>query len=444
MKKDDQLRGDLRLGGLLRHLRTTRGLTLASVAAKIGCAQSLLSQVETGARVLHPWLADALDTVYDLGGTISALQRPTLASTGHDGSGPGPDIIWVRVPRQGLAMPVSRRELLAALGIGAASGTLLRDLHRAVAHLRPDHDLLAEMRQTLRGIQAAGRIMAPARLLAPMTGQIGLIDALRHHAPEPLRREFTILQARYAEALSWMAEESADTISALYWIDRAHDWAQRIGWHSMTAYTHVRRSMLAISAANDGPAAVDHAHAALRVPNTPARIRGLATKQLAYGHALAHQPDHAKRALEHTVDLFTRPDYDDDGGPSVGQRSVNDPGLLAIYQATCDVYLGGADTVITTLRPHMTDINDGSHRTHAITTAKLAQAHAHAGDPATATTLILDTLDSAAAIDSLTTRRELDRAYHAVAARWPHRDDTHEAHHRLRHAHQLRPPDAAD
>jgi hypothetical protein len=432
------MRGDARLGALVRELRTARSLTLAGVARRIGCAESLLSQAETGARVLQPWLAEAMDAVYGTGGTVTALCA-TAAFSGpgkvtndnaHNSGVPDLDVIFVRIPRRTVTVPVSRYELLAALSIGAVSGTLLSGLQQAVASVRPDEELLAELEQTLRGLQKAGRIMPPGRLVGPLTGQVGLIDAVRRRAPCQVRRNFTILQARYAESLSWMAEEADNPSLAAYWTDRAQHWARAAGWWPMIAYAHVRRSMLAISFADDGLAAVEQALTGLNTPSTPTRIRGLATKQLAYGYALAHRPDASRRALEQTVRLFDASCDGCEDGPIVGQHSVADPDLLAIYQATCDVYLGRGDSVIAELAPRMVGIGDGSKRTHAITAAKLAQAYAHAGEPGLACGLILDTLDAATAVDSLTTRSELGRAV-PVLGRWPRRDDVNEVRHRL-------------
>src|SRR5262249_38819524 len=155
---------------------------------------------------------------------------------------PDLDVILVRVPRRGIMVPVSRRELLAALGIGAATGALLPALHRAVGDVHVDEQLLAELDQTVRGLQTAGRVMPPAQMVRPLTGQVTVIDAVRRRAQKPLRRGYTVLQARCAESLSWMAEEAGDMPAALYWTDRAQHWAMLADWPSMVAYGHVRRS----------------------------------------------------------------------------------------------------------------------------------------------------------------------------------------------------------
>ncbi|MBB5869405.1 hypothetical protein F4553_002784 [Allocatelliglobosispora scoriae] len=417
---------------MLRQLRLARGLTLATAASRVGCAESLMSQVETGHRGLQPWLATALDMVYDTGGTITALADTTgTGPSDNDDGGHGAtdEVVLVLIPGRRASIPVSRRELLAALGIGAVGGSLLGALQRALADVVPDEEVLAELEQTLTGLKAAGRVMPPARLIGPLTAQVALIEALRRRAPAPLRDQFTVLQARYAESLSWMAEEADDLNTALYWTDRAEHWAHICDWRAMVAYAHVRRSMLAISYAGDGLAAVEHAQLALRIPRVTARIRAMACKQAAYGYALAGQPDASRYALDETAALLVP--SDDAGRHDLpGQNSVADADLMAIFTATCDVYLGAGDRVIDSLSPRMTSIGTGSQRSGAITAAKLAQAYAHAGEPGLACGLILSALDTAATVDSLTTRSELRRALPTLA-RWPGRDDVREVTHRL-------------
>ncbi|MCO6008830.1 hypothetical protein NE236_28030 [Actinoallomurus purpureus] len=79
-----------------------------------------------------------------------------------------------------------------------------------------------------------------------------------------------------------MAEESGDLSAALYWTDRVQQWFSVARWQAMASYTHVRRSMLAISACSaTGLAAAEQALLALNTPGTPLRICGLAAKQAA-------------------------------------------------------------------------------------------------------------------------------------------------------------------
>jgi hypothetical protein len=121
--------------------------------------------------------------------------------------------------------------------------------------------------------------------------------------------------------------------------------------------------------------------------------------------------------------------YEDDAR-GLGQHSVVSDDLFAIFRSTCDVYLGRGEPVISVLGPRLDGLSGASRRTHTITSAKLAHAYASAGAPDVASSLLLETLDTARAIESLSARRELHRAVPALTY-WDRRSDVREVLHRL-------------
>ncbi|MGH3719211.1 MAG: hypothetical protein ACRDRI_10320 [Pseudonocardiaceae bacterium] len=108
---------------------------------------------------------------------------------------------------------------------------------------------------------------------------------------------------------------------------------------------------------------------------------------------------------------------------------VNDD-LLAVYQTTCDVYLGYGARVIPVLEPRMASLAGSSFRRATITWVKLAWAYANAGQPEEACRVAWDTLDAIERIDSQSARNELRRAV-PVLNRWHGRSDVQEVVHRL-------------
>jgi Helix-turn-helix domain len=416
------MHGDPELGAVLRGLRTARRLTLAAVARRVGCAESLLSLVETGGRQLQPWLAECLDAVYGTSGAVVALLDGYASGSQNPRSARRGDVLLVRVPGKSLTVPVSRRELLAALGIGAL-GTMLGPVERAVDGIAPTRTMLDGLERTLAGFNAVGRTAPPIRLVDALTAHVAIIDALRRRSTGELRRDFSILQARYGESLSWMYEEASDLHSALYWTDRASHWAQAVNWTPMVAYAFVRRSMMAISFTSDGLQAVENARVASEMPGTPPRIRGLAAKQMSFGYALAGRADDSARALDTAMELLGRPQRDD--GPTLGQRSVVDDDLFAIFRTTCDIYLGRGESPIDVLEPRLKGIAKGSKRTHTITLAKLGRAYANVGQPHEASRLMLEAVEAANAVGSLSARSELRRIL-PLLAKWSQRSDVQE------------------
>lgn len=429
--------GDHRLGAMLRELRTSRSLTLAAVARQTGCAESLVSYVENGQRQLQPWLAEALDAVYGTGGAITALVPSTDSGRGgraHTGPHTGPsdadvlgdvvdDVLVVRPPEGGATMPVSRRDLLTGLSVGALGGTLAD----RVDHLLGRLDLgdgaaggsLAAFERAFAGFSTAARSLPPARLIDGMTGQVALLDRLRRRAPASRRRMYAVMQARYAESLSWLCEEASDASGALYWVDRAAQWAAAARWEPMVGYTFVRRSMLVINFTGDGLRAVDAAAPVLDMPEL-SWVRGLAAKQTAMGYALAGRADASARALDEAMRLFARPGRDDEA--HLGQRSVVGDDLYAVYQTTCDIYLGRGTSVIGALQPRLDGLARSSPRTATISRAKLARAYANAGQPADAARLAWETLDAHDQVGSHSALSEIRRTL-PVLRQWEARAD---------------------
>jgi transcriptional regulator with XRE-family HTH domain len=423
--------GDSALGVLLRELRTARRLTLASLAHRVGCTESLLSLVETGKRPLQPWLADQLDQQYGLSGTLAALLEGASADPTSTRR-PADDTLLLRLPLGGVTVPISRRALLAAFGIGALSGAVFQAIDVALGPAAATPESIHGLETTLEGFAGAARTLPPTRLIDPLLSQIAATDVLRQRSDPAQRPDLLRLQARSAECLSWMYEETGDAANALYWVDRAVQWAQLGDWTPMVAYGFVRRSMLALSYADDGCRAVENAEVALRTPGATSRIRGLAAKQMAFGWALLQRPDDSSRALDaamtHLSAVETPHDTDDARG--VGQRSVVNDDLFTIFRATCDVYLGRGDPVIPVLQPRLESLSRASLRTHAITSAKLVNAYARAGAPELATPLLLDTIAKADSLGSLSAKRELLRAVPALTY-WDRRPEIRDAIHRL-------------
>jgi Helix-turn-helix domain len=429
------VRGDPELGAVLRGLRASRLLSQTQVASRVCCDASLVSMVESGKRVLQPDLARRLDHLYGTGTMISALAG-SLAYSRSSGCATlegGGDVVLVELPLRGVTVPVSRRAVLAALGMGVTA-TTVPGLDEASATVVADEEFLAQTTQSLAALRAAGRVLPPTRVLDPLIGQVALLDVVRHRAPRPLRRAFIRLQAQHAQYLSWMVQEAGDPTGATYWIDRAQHWAAASGWPAMTVYAHTRRSELASTCAGDGRAAIEHATHAIRTPGAPTWVRAFAAKQIAYGHALTGNPDACRRALDQTARLMERSAaQDEEPDPIVGGMSIDVPVLLGQFQGTCDLYLGGWEQAIHFLgsshAAHRAAAGSGS-RHHGITGARLARAHAQAGDPEQACALALAALSTGQALDSLSTRIELRRTLRPLD-RWPGRDDVAEVRHQI-------------
>ncbi len=407
-----------------------RGLTLAAVARQVSCTVSLLSYVESGQRVLQPWLAQALDRIYLTGSVVVSLARGSGGTPDESPvSGvPARDVFVVVLPQGGGVMPLSRREAFTALGLGIVTGGLQGEFERALDGIEFNSDVLQFFDDAFRGFKEAARTLPPAQLIDGMTGNVAVLDGLRRRAIGEDRHRCGTLQYYYAETLSWLSVEVGDLPGAMWWMDRAAQWAQAAGWPGMIAWGFVRRSVMVMSFSGAGIRVVDQARPVLGIPQVSPRMKGLAAKQMAYGYALAGSRDKSHRALDAAMNWLAQPVREDD---AVLQRSVADDDLFAVYQTTCDVYLGYGERVIPVLEPRMQSLVR-SLRTATITRAKLASAYANAGQPEEACRVAWETLDAIERIDSQSARNELRRAV-PVLNRWHGRSDVQDVVHRLGH-----------
>ncbi|MGH3722070.1 MAG: helix-turn-helix domain-containing protein [Pseudonocardiaceae bacterium] len=341
---------------------------------------------------------------------------------------PGSDVFVVLLPRGGIWMPLSRRELLGALGVGITSGRLQSQFERALDDLKPDSDLLQYFSDALAGFQKAARALPSQQLVDGLLGNVAILDGLRRRAAGPESQRYGALQARSAELLSWLSEEASDLPGAMYWIDRVSQWAHLANWPAMTEFSVVRRSMMIISFSSDGRSAVSQARHVLDMPDAAPRTKGLAATQTAFGYALVGDRDASRRSLDAAMDWLVQPVRGDD--EFLGQRSVEYEDLFVIFQATCDIYLDDGARVIPMLESKLPSLSTSSVRTATITRAKLARAYANAGQPAEACRLSWETLEAIDQVDSLSALNQLRHTVQ-VLDQWCGRSDVQDVMHRL-------------
>lgn len=272
-------------------------------------------------------------------------------------------------------------------------------------------------------------MLPPAQLIDGMTGNVAILDGLRRRAAASEgRNRCSTLQARYAELLSWLSEEAGDLQGAMWWIDRALQWAQAANWPGMTMYGFVRRAMMIGRSSSEGLRVVDQARPVLEIYQASPRMKGWAANEMALGYALVGHRDQSHRALDAGIGWLAQPMLDDDAAL---QRSVAVDDLFTVYSATCDTYLGYGARAVAVLEPRLESLSVSSLRTATITRAKLARAYANAGQPDEACRVAWDTLDTIEQVGSQSARNELRRSL-PVLNRWHGRSDVQDVLHRLK------------
>ncbi|MGH3869883.1 MAG: helix-turn-helix domain-containing protein, partial [Pseudonocardiaceae bacterium] len=393
-------------GRALRQLRLTKGVGLRELARDMCCDPGHLSRMESGVRPLALECAQMADRCLDTGGALTALVRAGYAGQrwcdGQAEPNGGLLIVEVATPEGEITVPVPRRDVFMALAIGASS--VLPDLHRTTV----PPEAVGELDKALEGFRIAGRVMPSGQLLDALTGKVAVISAMRRKASPDLAVRLGITQARYAEFLSWMHEEAGNLAQAIWWVDRAGEWANASGWAPMVSFVSVRKGVIASMHAADAHRTVDFAQVALHTDGaTPAVLR-FAAAQLAYGHALAGDLGASRRALDLAGRYYQKAAVQPEDELSIGPRLLDDDHVGRNW-ATCNIFAGYGAPAIDVLSPRMTAIKGDSPRAYALHGAWLAHAYALAGYPDEVGRTLAEVLDTAAVTESATARRELGR-----------------------------------
>ncbi|MGW7758573.1 helix-turn-helix domain-containing protein [Streptomyces violaceusniger] len=287
-------------GAVFRTYRKLTGLSQMKLGERVGLVQPDVSDIERGRRrvtslEVRQRIVAGINVPLDLQATAAQLATDTA-------------------PVAGLALP------------GAA----------------PDEDLLTRVTSVVNEshrVDAAtldwlDRLLAEHRRAEDRIGSRPLVDVMRQQlhtvvnlyagARGQLTGRVVRLASEHAQFLAWMAQDQAQTASALAWYDRSHEWALEAGDANMAATTLSMKAHMAWSGGR-GTRCVRLAEAARwSAPGTSLGVQGMAAQMAARGHALEGEADDARRLLDEAQALITR----------ASERPEDEPVWMYFYDET--------------------------------------------------------------------------------------------------------------
>lgn len=441
-------------GVVLRHVRTEAGLSLRELGKRCHHDYSRLSRMETGGHLGDPALLAEIDRILGAGGLLTVLRAAAelpsdppgqvvaapAVRMGHAGDGAAIMLEMRMADGRGVKVSIPRREfgqLLAGGALGALfpAGVLNPDEADRLATVmaqpsRVDPQVISYFDRLLTEHYTADQILGPHQLLGPVLAQLDMLDTLRKQARPLVAKPLLRVLAQYAEFVGWLQQDAGDLPGAMYWSDRATQWAQCAGDDQMVAYLLVRKSNIA-SLADDTNTVIELATAAQDAPgDIDPKIIALAAQQEARGWAMISDADRCNRKLDTAAQLLSA--HPNGGEPTTTVYiQYYDLGILEDQSATCYRGIGRAEDAIAIFERRIADSLDANlHRDRGYQMAKLANTvlATKQPDPERAAQLGLACLDLARQTGSARIGKELGTLDTTLTARWPDQPDVRAFH----------------
>jgi transcriptional regulator with XRE-family HTH domain len=382
---------------------------MGELARRTNYSKGYLSKIENDLKRPNATMARLCDAALSTDGALSALVPPSDVSTIDNEV--NDNEVWVMSLDQNGDLrfhQIDRRQVLAGagamLGFAITKGSRPATDERAIAGLRASFDQIRQL----------GMLTSPVAVLGPVIAQVHTLRTLALDNPEPVRSELLLLASRVAEYAGWMSQEAGDDRAALWWTRRAVEFAESGRDRHLASYALVREAEIALYQ-QDAIGTIDLARLAQAHSNAGPRIRGLAARCEAQGHALAGDVAAYEGALDRATELLAAADADCTTRPVLGSSSVTDQVSLARGWALHD--LGRPAEAAAVLDVQVAGIPATARRARARFGARRALAHANNGEIDHACVVMGEVLDDAAHVDSATVRVDL-RSLARTLARW--------------------------
>lgn len=368
-------------GGEIRRARSALGLSQRELARLAGLSHVYVSKIETGQALGTPYVAGLLDRRLGQDGALVRLFR-TEAN---------------RVPT---TVVIPRAAVLSSLRAT-----------RPPAHVET---VLTEAAVWLERLRVRRHLTGPAAVVNDVAAHLADLHTTAAAVPDKHARILRQMEARYAEYLSWLAEELGDTAAMHEWLALAVQLGSDNGDTAIAGYAAIRQSATALRA--DQPhAAILHVQCALSNPELPLRLRRIALQRESRARARIGDRNGFSRVVQTFYELSDEspdPQAEDlEWGPTWDPRAGSSRLMEASGLLELDEFRNAAE-VFATEMPHAFPNGRGSTPSfqHAWVCFSIreatAYAHVHECDRAAD---VIESFLLAIPRESITVRRDLRR-----------------------------------
>jgi hypothetical protein len=306
--------------------------------------------------------------------------------------------------------PLQRRTFVLG-GAGLALPFLtLDDLRHVVAALRnapryADPAVVDHYRGQLLAFAADDGKLGARRTLPLVLGTIGAIEQTAREARPIVRRDLLAVGARCAEFAGWLYRDLGVPELAMYWRDRATEWAQEAGDSAMQGYVLLKKSQAAWDQ-RDATRMLTLAQAVQEGPwRVPVRVRAEAAQQEARAYAmLGADVDFVERKLDEARNLLSGTALQTTTDEQLSQHYTF--AVFAMQSALCYCEAGRPGAAVDLYAAELTE-DAFSRRDYGYFTCLKGCALAALGEPDEAAIAGMSALAIATATSSQRTMREL-------------------------------------
>ncbi len=237
--------------------------------------------------------------------------------------------------------------------------------------------VISALREVQRGYVIADRLTGALAVSDAIRTQIPVVEMACEVTRGADRAEALEFACRFMEFCGWIHQDAGDLPAAMFWTDRAFDYAMELCDRRTIAYTLMRKSAIATEAGNPAQG-LGIANFALSDPGvlTP-RLRAVILRQRAHAHAALHEPTEVARDADNALAEAV-------AGISQGEEDrapYCSPTYVAMEAGQSMVIAGQPQNALDVLAKSHSEWSDRAQvRDYALCVSRLATAYAAADE----------------------------------------------------------------
>jgi transcriptional regulator with XRE-family HTH domain len=288
--------------------------------------------------------------------------------------------------------------------------------------------VITALREVQNGYVISDRLLGALSVSDAVRTQIPVVERACEVTRGRDRTEALDFACRFMEFCGWIHQDAGDLACAMFWTDRALDYAMELDDQRTIAYTLMRKSAIATEAGHPAQG-LGICNVALSDANvlTP-RLRSVILRQRALANSALRETVDASRDADNALEEAI-------AGVSQGEpdsAAYCSPMYVAMESGQSMVTSGQARKALPVLVKSRSEWSDrGQVRDYTLCVSRLATAYAAADEPEQACETAEEAITLAYGIGSRRVIGQLDRLF-ALLGRWPNDSDVTAAQEKLR------------